>query len=603
MARQCTKILICTKNQNNANKINEHLKKIKSIKLEIYFENNPEEILPTFRNDGFDFLIFDQTSFSKESSTYIDFFLNCEWNFPCLIVADQKVENLLEKLKEKNILYSIIPFDWLSPDILGLSIQRLMNLQKKIKNQLQENEEKINIIVKHMDEGVFLVDEKGVIIKWNNAMERIIAVSREEAIGISITELIDRLAKQSMIRMNANLVDNTRETALIKPSPNQFKQTWEGEILTPQGDYRIFQAESFVVNTSKENHIAVILRDVDEQKHHEKELRFLLDLASIIRQSLNDVVKVRKSICEILIDLLFLDSIMMVTFCENKDIGNIVEAHGNLKLKTGMPVSWKECISQKPLYDKSIFEISERCLEQLGEYAGSSSFPATKIIIPLINRNDHVGMLILFRDKPFNEYDYRLLDAVANVVASALNQAVIFERTEIRLKRMESLHVVDQAISGLFNLDLTNRIILDQAKQYLEADGGDILVLNIATNMMEYSAVFGINQLDTDEKRVHLGRSMAGQVLLTREPCIFPDIGKDELPFIMKHLKRYGFKSYFSFPLVAKGEPKGVLELYKNDPFQPDAEWINFLQALSTQASIAIDNVQLFEKIRNIQIL
>jgi hypothetical protein len=44
----------------------------------------------------------------------------------------------------------------------------------------------------------------------------------------------------------------------------------------------------------------------------------------------------------------------------------------------------------------------------------------------------------------------------------------------------------------------------------------------MATNMMEYSANYGLKYFDVDEKRVHISRSMAGQILLTRELVLFP---------------------------------------------------------------------------------
>lgn len=706
MARQCTKILICTANQNKAKEISSYLKKLKSLKSEIRIERDPHKVLSLFQIDDSDLFVLDQTGFEKETDTLLNLFQE-EWNFPCLIIADRNIDYLSDRIKGKDLL-SIIPFDWLDTCLLEMSVQRLLvrqnkskiqtinnhiraglaivkkqvfieandylcNLlgysrseilgqnikkffhekdsflfhrkekihelnkdesdflymtlerkdnqlvdvllltslldddcisltifdvskQKELKYQSHENEEKINLIAKHMGEGIFWMDENSVILKWDKAMEKIITVPKKEVIGITISDLIDRLVKQSIIKISPEMAKGALNSALSDRSPIHLNRIWEGEILNPQGEYRLFQAESFTMNSSNGNQMAVILRDINDQRQHEKELQFLVELASIIRQSPNDVIKVRQMVCRLLMNLLHLDSIMMAAFQDNHDLGNVIEVHGNLKIKIGMPVSWKNCISQEALYENSIFDISAECLKHLDESLGVSSFPEAKISVPLVNGFDHVGLILIFRSTAFSQYDYRLLDAAANILASALNQAITYERTELRLQRMESLHVVDQAISGLFNLDLTNRIILDQARQLLEADAGDILVLNIATNMMEYSAVFGINQLDAAEKRVHLSRSMAGQVLLTREPCVFSDADKGELPFIMKHLKRNGFRSYFAVPLVAKGEPKGVFEIYKYDPFQPDTEWINFLQALATQSSIAIDNIQLFER-------
>ena len=55
-----------------------------------------------------------------------------------------------------------------------------------------------------------------------------------------------------------------------------------------------------------------------------------------------------------------------------------------------------------------------------------------------------------------------------------------------------------------------------------------------------------------------------------------------------------GFISYYGLPLVAKGRVQGVLEILNRTPLQPDADWLEFLNSLGTQAAIAIDNANLF---------
>jgi HD-GYP domain-containing protein (c-di-GMP phosphodiesterase class II) len=56
--------------------------------------------------------------------------------------------------------------------------------------------------------------------------------------------------------------------------------------------------------------------------------------------------------------------------------------------------------------------------------------------------------------------------------------------------------------------------------------------------------------------------------------------------------------SYFGVPLVAKGWVKGVLEIFHRTALDPDAEWLDFLEALAGQAAIAIDDAQLFENLQ-----
>jgi GAF domain-containing protein len=63
-------------------------------------------------------------------------------------------------------------------------------------------------------------------------------------------------------------------------------------------------------------------------------------------------------------------------------------------------------------------------------------------------------------------------------------------------------------------------------------------------------------------------------------------------------LAEEGFVSYIGVPLVAKGELKGVLEIFHCAELHPDREWLDFLDTLAGQAAIAIDNGQLFEGLR-----
>ena len=48
-------------------------------------------------------------------------------------------------------------------------------------------------------------------------------------------------------------------------------------------------------------------------------------------------------------------------------------------------------------------------------------------------------------------------------------------------------------------------------------------------------------------------------------------------------------------PLLAKGKIKGVLEIFHRTPLNPKSDWLDFLETLAGQASIAIDSGQLFD--------
>jgi HD-GYP domain-containing protein (c-di-GMP phosphodiesterase class II) len=55
-------------------------------------------------------------------------------------------------------------------------------------------------------------------------------------------------------------------------------------------------------------------------------------------------------------------------------------------------------------------------------------------------------------------------------------------------------------------------------------------------------------------------------------------------------------------PLIVKDRVNGVLEIFHRSPLHPDEEWRNFLDTLAGQAAIAIDNLELFEKLQQLNL-
>jgi HD-GYP domain-containing protein (c-di-GMP phosphodiesterase class II) len=51
-------------------------------------------------------------------------------------------------------------------------------------------------------------------------------------------------------------------------------------------------------------------------------------------------------------------------------------------------------------------------------------------------------------------------------------------------------------------------------------------------------------------------------------------------------------------PLIAKGQVKGILEIFNRSLINPDSEWLSFLEMLGGQAAIAIDNATLFSDLQ-----
>jgi signal transduction histidine kinase/ActR/RegA family two-component response regulator len=78
-----------------------------------------------------------------------------------------------------------------------------------------------------------------------------------------------------------------------------------------------------------------------------------------------------------------------------------------------------------------------------------------------------------------------------------------------------------------------------------------------------------------------------------------PNLAEADDPSLRTRLRAgEPFKAYYATPLIAKGDLKGVLEIFHHTDLYLDAEWLEFLDALTGQAAIAIDNAQLFENLQ-----
>ena len=174
------------------------------------------------------------------------------------------------------------------------------------------------------------------------------------------------------------------------------------------------------------------------------------------------------------------------------------------------------------------------------------------------------------------------------------------EKIQRQLEHLLALSGIDRLISSNFDLNLSLSEILAYVTKELGVDAADILLLNPGLQMLEFGAERGFRTKAIRNTQVRLGESYAGRAALERQLVQIPN-GKDETDkqlFLTAHLAGEDFACYFGVPLIAKGQVKGVLEVFHRHALAPDAEWLDFLNTLAGQAAIAIENSTLFENLQ-----
>jgi PAS domain S-box-containing protein len=173
------------------------------------------------------------------------------------------------------------------------------------------------------------------------------------------------------------------------------------------------------------------------------------------------------------------------------------------------------------------------------------------------------------------------------------------EQIKRQIDRLAALRDIDSAITSSFDLRLTLKVVLEEVTKQLRVDAADVLLFNHYLQTLEYAAGLGFHTTALQHTRLPFGKGHAGRAAIERRVISIHNlsVNKGDLtraPFFEKE----GFVTYFAAPLITKGQIKGVLEILHRSRLEADQEWLDFLQALATQAAIAVDNAELFNSLQ-----
>ena len=202
-------------------------------------------------------------------------------------------------------------------------------------------------------------------------------------------------------------------------------------------------------------------------------------------------------------------------------------------------------------------------------------------------------------DRLVQERTAELAQANAMLQVDVAERKRAQEKIQRQLEHLTALSTIDRVIASGFDLHLNLSEILNHVTTELGIDAADILVLNSSSQMLEYNAERGFRTQAIRNRQVRMGESFAGRVAMEHQLVQIPNLRAEPVNlFLSTFLAGEEFICYYGVPLIAKGQVKGVLEVFHRAAFEPDAEWCDFLNTLAGQAAIAIENATLFESLQ-----
>ena len=221
--------------------------------------------------------------------------------------------------------------------------------------------------------------------------------------------------------------------------------------------------------------------------------------------------------------------------------------------------------------------------------------------VPIRAGQEIVGLMYVAVRCPreLTDDEARLLTTLAEIGGNALHRARLHAVTERDLQRLAALRAIDQAISANFDVRVSLNILLEQVTTHLGADAAAVLRLSPRTQALEFAAGHGIDNPLMTMTTLYPGAGYAERLIREQRRLSLPDLSLSAGSAAGLRLPQAGsFRAYHAVPLLAKGQVKGILEVYHHQPFAPGPDWLDLLDELAGQAAIAIDNAELFESLQ-----
>jgi len=224
------------------------------------------------------------------------------------------------------------------------------------------------------------------------------------------------------------------------------------------------------------------------------------------------------------------------------------------------------------------------------------------LVVPMRARGATVGTLGLYERRssnPLSEHDVRWLQAIADRTGLAADNAQLYVDAISRLERLTALRNVGLAITGSPDLRLTLGVILDQVTTGLAIDAADVLLLDEKDGSLVSAASTGFQSTSIPDYRLPVDENLPGRAAVGRRIETVTALGAFSQFRRRSLFAREGFRSYGAVPLIARGKLMGVLEVFHRTQLEPDQEWNDFLEALGSEAAIAIENAGMYRQLQN----
>ena len=229
----------------------------------------------------------------------------------------------------------------------------------------------------------------------------------------------------------------------------------------------------------------------------------------------------------------------------------------------------------------------------------SEGFTAAAIF-PLVVGSEALGLVRVLYDQPGRQIDdqeMELAQAIVNIGAIGLQDAIHLETAESRAKQLEKLGDIGRDMTSTLDLEAALQNSMRHAQEMLQAEACVLFLLDEEGKKLNLKASGG-RHVRIRDVAIRLEEGIAGWVARNMKPLIVNDVRTNPL-YHSAIDTQTGLLTYsvLCVPLETRGKVLGVIEAI-NHPRgafnQTDAQ---MLSSVASWAAIALDNANLHQRV------
>jgi PAS domain S-box-containing protein/putative nucleotidyltransferase with HDIG domain len=434
--------------------------------------------------------------------------------------------------------------------VAGIEVSRDITERKKAEEDLRESEEKYRLLYYHTPIGIFNYDTRLRITDCNDTFSDLVKTSREDLAGLDMERLEDTRvlpAIRGILRGREGFYEGAYRA-----------KTLPGEIWISLHTAPLFGRDGAVTGG------VGIVEDITARKRTDEALKESESRYRTLAEASHDVIFVisREDKVEYI----------------NSFGAGLFGLRPSELIGSSRQTVFPDATETQRVAPGDVFETGQPLYAEYKTRLRSGELWLGTLLVPLRNE---AGKTV----------------SVMGVSRDISERKRSEEQIRRQLQQLSALRSIDAAISSSLDIRLTLDIFLEQVVSQLHVDAAAVLLLKPHTKMLEFAAYRGFRTEALRHTRLRVGEGNAGLAALKRSIVHVPDVSGDDAFRRIPRMPDERFVSYYGVPLVAKGEVKGVLEIFQRSAMHPDQGWQDFLESLALQAAIAIDNSSLFENL------